>query len=66
MYSLYGMRKSMPEESIMRMSIALFIGRPFDDDWGLENPIDKSDEDFRIIIRKIEKNILQLRNKLSD
>ena len=56
----------MPEESIMRMSIALFIGRPFDDDWGLENPIDKSDEDFQIIIRKIEKNIMQLRDKLSD
>ena len=66
MYSLYGMRKSMPEESIMRMSIALFIGRPFDDDWGLEDPTGKSDEEFKTIIKQIEKNILQLRNKLSD
>ncbi len=43
-----------------------FIGRPFDDDWGLEDPTGKSDEEFQIIIKRIEKNILQLRDKLSD
>ncbi len=40
-----------------------FIGRPFDDDWGLEDPTGKSDEEFRIIIQKIEEKILELREK---
>ena len=35
-----------------------FIGRVFDDNWGLEDPTGKSDEDFKIIIKEIEKNIL--------
>ena len=29
-----------------------FIGRAFDDNWGLEDPTGKSDEEFKIIIRK--------------
>ena len=41
-----------------------FIGRAFDDNWGLEDPTGKSDEEFKIIIREIENKILQLRNKL--
>lgn len=39
-----------------------FIGRPFDDNWGLEDPTGRSDEDFRNVIREIEKNILLLRD----
>ncbi len=38
-----------------------FIGRAFDDNWGLEDPTGKSDEEFKIIIKEIEKSILQLK-----
>jgi arsenate reductase (thioredoxin) len=41
-----------------------FIGRPFDDDWGLEDPTGKNDEEFKIIIEAIRENIIELRNKL--
>lgn len=41
-----------------------FIGRAFDDNWGLEDPTGKSDEEFKMIIKEIENKILQLRNKL--
>ena len=43
-----------------------FIGRPFDDNWGLEDPTGKSDEEFIEIIKEIETNVLDLRKKLSD
>ena len=42
-----------------------FIGREFDDNWGLEDPTGKSDEDFKKIIAEIERRILQLRTELS-
>ena len=41
------------------------IGRAFDDNWGLEDPTGKSDEDFKKIIAEIERRILQLRTDLS-
>lgn len=41
-----------------------FIGRAFDDNWGLEDPTGKSDEEFKIIIKEIENRVLQLRNEL--
>ena len=41
-----------------------FIGRAFDDNLGLEDPTGKSDEDFKIIIKEIEKHILQLKDEL--
>jgi arsenate reductase len=41
-----------------------FIGRAFDDNWGLEDPTGKSDEEFKRIIREIENRILQLRTSL--
>lgn len=41
-----------------------FIGRAFDDNWGLEDPTGKSDEEFKIVIKEIENQILQLRNEL--
>ena len=37
-----------------------FIGREFDDDWGLEDPTGKSDEEFIAVIRQIEKKIKEL------
>ena len=42
-----------------------FIGRPFDDNWGLEDPTGQSDAVFEETIRKIEAKILELRDKLS-
>ena len=41
-----------------------FIGRPFDDNWELDDPTGKSDEEFITIIKKIEEKIIHLRNKL--
>ena len=41
-----------------------FIGRGFDDDWGLEDPTGKSDEEFKIIIQEIEQRILKLKEEL--
>ena len=41
-----------------------FIGRAFDDNWGLKDPTGKSDNDFLRIIKDIEHKILQLKNEL--
>lgn len=40
-----------------------FIGRAFDDNWKLEDPTGKTDDDFRGVIQQIEKNILELKEK---
>ena len=40
------------------------IGRPFDDNWGIEDPTGKSDEKFKIVIEQIRNDILELRSKL--
>ena len=42
-----------------------FIGRDFDDNWGLEDPSGKSDEEFKIIIKEIEQRIVKLKKELS-
>lgn len=42
-----------------------FIGRAFDDNWGLEDPTGKSDEEFKVIIAEIERRILHLKQELS-
>ena len=41
-----------------------FIGRAFEDNWELDDPTGKSDDDFKDIIRKIEEKILELKNCL--
>lgn len=41
-----------------------FIGRPFDDNWGLDDPTGKTDEDFIQIIKEIEAKMIQLRTEL--
>ena len=41
-----------------------FIGRPFDDDWGLMDTTGKSDKDFIEVIKEIEDKIIQLKNSL--
>ncbi len=38
----------------------LFIGRAFDDDWGLPDPTGQSDEVFVAVIRQIEEHIRDL------
>lgn len=40
-----------------------FIGRAFDDNWKLEDPTGKTDDDFSGVIQQIEKNILELKKK---
>ena len=40
-----------------------FIGRAFDDNWGLEDPTGKSDKEFKRIIKEIESKIIQLKEK---
>ena len=42
-----------------------FIGRPFDDNWGLEGPTGKSDEEFKKVIDEIRLQILALKQRLS-
>ena len=41
-----------------------FIGKSFDDNWGLEDPTGKSDEDFQMVMKEIEKRVLELKGKL--
>lgn len=41
-----------------------FISRPFDDNWGLDDPTGKSDEEFIKTIKKIENRILKLKNQI--
>ena len=40
-----------------------FIGRAFDENWELEDPTGKSDDEFIATIRKIEDKILDLKNR---
>ena len=42
-----------------------FIGRAFDDNWGLEDPTGKSDVEFIITIKKIEEHIIKLKEELT-
>ena len=41
-----------------------FIGRPFDDNWGLEDPTGKDDAAFKDVIMQIHQNIIALKNRL--
>ena len=41
-----------------------FIGKAFDDNWGLEDPTGKSDEDFKAVMKAIEKKVLELKERL--
>ncbi len=38
-----------------------FIGRAFDDDWGLSDPTGKSDAEFIKVIKQIEANVKSIR-----
>lgn len=41
-----------------------YIGRTFDDNWGLLDPTGKSDDEFLIVIKEIEKRIIELKKNL--
>lgn len=41
-----------------------FIGRTFDDNWGLDDPTGKDDVDFIKVIHEIEERIIKLKNSL--
>ena len=41
-----------------------FIGREFDENWGLEDPTGKTDEEFVMVIREIEKRVLELKKQI--
>ncbi|MDD6160373.1 MAG: arsenate reductase ArsC [Oscillospiraceae bacterium] len=43
-----------------------FIGRAFDDNWGLEDPTGKNDEEFIRVIRQIEAAVLALKEELAE
>ncbi len=43
-----------------------YIGRSFDDNWGLDDPTGKSDVDFKIVIQQIELNIMEVKKMLSE
>ena len=43
-----------------------FIGRPFDDDWGLLDPTGKDDAEFERVIALIEENVLKLVQYISE
>ena len=43
-----------------------FIGRAFDDNWGLDDSTGKSDDDFKAVIQRIEENIMELKKRLSE
>ena len=42
-----------------------FIGRAFDDNWKLEDPTGKTDDEtFKKVIKEIENNILKLKKQI--
>lgn len=43
-----------------------YIGRAFDDNWGLDDPTGKSDEEFKLVIRQIEKRIIELKKRIEN
>ena len=43
-----------------------YIGGAFDDNWGLDDPTGKSDEEFKRVIRQIEKRIIELKKRIEN
>jgi len=41
-----------------------FLPSRYREDWGIEDPTGKSDEAFRKVIAKIERNIMELKNRI--
>ena len=43
-----------------------FIGRSFDYNWGLDDPTGKSDDEFVIVIKEIERKIIELKENIDE
>lgn len=43
-----------------------FIGRSFDENWGLDDPTGKSDDEFVIVIKEIERKIIELKENIDE
>ena len=41
-----------------------YIGREVDDNWGLQDPTGENDEVFKAVIKKIEENIIRLKEQI--
>ena len=41
-----------------------YIGMPFDDDWGLDDPTGKGEEEYIKVIKEIEGKVLALRERI--
>ena len=41
-----------------------YIGMPFDDDWGLDDPTGKSEEEYIKVIKEIEGKVVALRERI--
>ena len=41
-----------------------YIGMPFDDDWGLDDPTGKSEEEYIKVTKEIEGKVLALRERI--
>lgn len=61
---------STMELRLQACDTVIFLDYPLDvclngiENWGLEDPTGKSDEEFKIIIQEIENRIIQLKNEL--
>ena len=42
-----------------------FIGRAFDDNWGLQDPTGQDDETFKMVIKEIEADIRELMKRMT-
>lgn len=40
-----------------------YVGKEFNDNWGLEDPTGKDDEDFQKVIKDIEQRLLKLKSQ---
>ena len=43
-----------------------FIGRSFDENWGRDDPTGKSDDEFVIVIKEIERKIIELKENIDE
>lgn len=43
-----------------------FIGRSFDENWGLDDPTGKNDSEFEIVIKEIERKIIELKENIDE
>ena len=43
-----------------------FIGRSFDENWGLDDPTGKSDDEFVIVIKEIERKKIELKENIDE